>query len=120
MFQLVEVSESTQGAAIEILDGKRSVTYRPPVNMTEPDQFTYVIEDEQGARATATVTIEPEIIEDTVAVSLQITDSTGNTIRQVAAGETFWLELQTQDLRTAGTGVFAVFADVEFDPSSES
>ena len=53
--------------------------------------------------------------DDIVEIRLQTTDLAGNSIPQVAAGETFLLQAYVEDLRPEAQGVFASYLDVLYD-----
>lgn len=62
--EIVEVSATSAGATVTISTDGTKVLYTPPANFNGSDQFTYTAEDQNGARQTATVTLQVAPVND--------------------------------------------------------
>lgn len=77
---------------------------------------TLKLTDEAGNETDELISINV-IEEPLVKLSLNVVDLGGSPLTTIAAGETFKVQLIAQDLRagTDATGVFAAYADIQFD-----
>ncbi|MFV1966378.1 MAG: M36 family metallopeptidase [Pirellulaceae bacterium] len=103
------------------------ILYTPNPGAGATDQFQYIIEDGNGVRDTATVTlhVQPGAMDgDVVQYRLQTTDMEGNEVQVIGVGEPFLLQVLVEDLRTDDgdgqpevdrLGVFAAYLDVLYD-----
>ncbi|MBP88848.1 MAG: hypothetical protein CMJ64_19400 [Planctomycetaceae bacterium] len=104
------------------------IRYSPDQNFGATDQFSYTVEDTNGDRSTATITVHVnDAAGDRVRIRLQASDSqtVNQSIQAIGTGETFYLQVWTaDDLRPDDQdgdgidnrlGVAAAFLDILYD-----
>lgn len=114
--QIVSVSSPSRGGEVEIATDGLSLLYSPSFDFVGSESFQYTLEDNNGLKDSATVTVfvQPDLAQ----IRLGFADiNDGSPITQVSVGEQFLVQGFVKDLREFGTGVFAAYTDVEY-PSS--
>jgi hypothetical protein len=111
------VTSGVQGGTTSINGGNIRYTPQPGFNGT--DQFTYTIQDTRGIQSTATVTVHVgnSTANDFVRYDLEVTDLNGQSITSIPVGSQFQLRAYVDDLRAAGSGIFAAYQDVLYSAS---
>lgn len=119
--RIVSVSEARIGS-VRIADDGRALIYLPgdDSSSNQVDEFSYEVEVVDGIRGRGHVNVG---IKDQnsdgylVRVRAEVLDANGQVVSNLQLGDAAVLNLYVEDLRPDATGVFAVYADVEFDPA---
>ncbi len=64
VLNIQSVSTPDKGGTVSIASGAKQLVYTPAANFTGAEKFTYVVSDQNGATATATVTVNVQSIND--------------------------------------------------------
>lgn len=130
---ITNVTEPIAGGTVTIESGESGrqwVTYTPPSDYVGRDAFAYTITDAQGRSATTRVHIGVHDPNDDggggggggdtgnhgpIMVRLAANDANGGALTSVAIGETFFVDVYVQDMRSSPDGVFAAYVDVGYD-----
>ncbi len=95
------------------------LSYRPNIDATGLDSFTYVIVTDDGVRSTAEVTIPlgNTNANADVSISYRLVNENGVPITnsQIAVGDRVGIEVVLEDLRNNPTFVFAAYHDLLYD-----
>ncbi|MEZ6090288.1 MAG: Ig-like domain-containing protein [Pirellulaceae bacterium] len=62
--KIVSTGTTANGGTVAIVGNGASLTYTPAANFNGADEFTYTVEDQNGARQTATVTVGVQPVND--------------------------------------------------------
>ncbi|OYP33126.1 Ig-like domain-containing protein [Rhodopirellula sp. MGV] len=98
-----------------------TVVYTANANANGFDSFTYFIVSGDGVYSEAEVTMKlgaPSLFNDLVDISFRLVNEAGLPVTSVNSGETFGVEVYTEDLRTLNAGntfVFAAYLDMLYD-----
>jgi hypothetical protein len=111
---IVELGDPDMGGMVDIVN--EMISYTPATGFFGTETFTYTIEDSDGFRDSATVTVIVEDVDPLVRYSLVVTDPNGVEITQAVVGQDFLLNVIVTDLREmpSNTGVFSAFLDVSY------
>ncbi len=95
-----------------------SLSYRPVADFVGTDSFGYRATDGEFTSEETTVEIHvTEVTDAIVRVRLEVVDSSGDRVKSVTVGDRFMLRASVEDVRQQPRGVFAAYADVEYDPT---
>ena len=64
VLSLLSVSTPDKGGTVSIASGEKRLVYTPAPNFNGTEKFTYVVKDQAGATATATVTMNVQAVND--------------------------------------------------------
>ena len=109
--RITELLDAPDGVSIA---GHRIRVSGELLDRVDSFRFQYVISDGQS-ESTATVEVSVRDVEQRklAELGLRILNSEGEPVEQLTAGDTFWIEFVAEDLRRAGTGVYAAFLSLE-------
>jgi hypothetical protein len=110
-----EVVELPQHGILD-LSATGAFVYTPDVGFEGTDTYSYHASDGLLTSVEEVVTIRVREIDENaiVLIDLHAVDETGETINEVAVGESFTLQAVVEDLRPNPEGVFAAYADIEW------
>ena len=109
------VGDPDQGGQVAIGDDETSLIYSPRADFTGTETFSYTARDENGGTAQATVMVTVDATEKLVRFALQPVNEAGQPIARVSIGESFGLQVTTEDLRADAQGVGSAYLDVTYD-----
>ncbi|MDA1179840.1 MAG: Ig-like domain-containing protein [Planctomycetota bacterium] len=118
--QISRVTTPNQGGTVTVGADGRSVLYTPLAGFRGAETFEYTATTANGGSDTAlvTVTVESDTTTGVLAqLKLRATDTSGNPITTISAGQEFQLRGFVQDVRNAPQGVFAAYLDVNYPES---
>ena len=75
VLSLVSVSTPDQGGTVSIASGEKTLVYTPKANFNGAEKFSYVVRDQSGVTATATVTMNVQAINDNPVAVNDVYDS---------------------------------------------
>lgn len=75
VLSLVSVSTPDQGGTVSIASGEKTLVYTPKANFNGSEKFTYVVRDQSGVTATATVTMNVQAVNDNPVAVNDVYDS---------------------------------------------
>lgn len=117
--QISRVTTPNQGGTVTV-GSNGTVSYTPKTGFQGTETFEYTVTASGGGSDTALVTVNVE--SGTTAgvlaqLKLRTTDTSGNTITTISAGQDFQLRGFVKDVRNTPQGVFAAYLDVNYPES---
>jgi len=119
---ITSVTGGTAGGTLSVVGGGQSIRYTPAANFAGTEQFTYSIQDSNGASSSATVTIKllPDSLDDTIVdFSIQVLDPLNNReVSSVRVGDEVLVRVMVDDVRNENgqfiinPGVASAFTDL--------
>ena len=109
------VSEPDQGGTAVIGNAAQVILYTPAEDFSGTETFTYTIDD-VSVNVTVEV-VDESTIPDVVGLTVEFVNASGEVITDVEIGEEFAANLYVEHLELGGNGVFAAYADLEYDSS---
>ena len=115
-----QVSGSSVGSIIQVSTDGQRIVYTPAAGLTDSETFSYTIGNSvDTSTTTVTVNINAPVDPggDLVAIRLEAKSTDGSPITTIAAGQSFFVDVLLNDLRSEADrqGVFAAYLDVVFD-----
>lgn len=121
--RIVEVGPRSRGGTVFPTNGNTLLSYSPRPGFVGTEQFTYTVENAQGLRAMATVTVQVGTSAKDISFRIATTDLAGNVLTETAENSIFQLRVFVKDLRaddgdgdnSDDRGVFAAYMDLLFN-----